>query len=440
MKGPVEAVLVGAGSRGFDPFGAYALEHPNELRYIAVAEPVAERRERFARLHRIDPTYRFSSPEELFARGQLAPALVNATGDRQHVAVSVPALRLGYHVLQEKPMATTPHDCVRIVQAAERAGRILQIGHVLRFAPFFVAVKEAIASGRIGEVMTVDHRENVAYWHMAHSFVRGKWRNAAKSSPMILAKCCHDMDFLRWVVDRPCVRVVSFGSLKHFRPDAVGPEVPARCTDGCPLADECVHYAPRFYMNLGPGWPVSDLAIDQREDPSPEERMEALRRGPYGRCVYRCDNDVVDHQVAILEFAGGVTATFTMHGFSAVPSRTMRYDGTRGTLLASEKPESLRAYYHLGDRQEEIRIRHVAGGHGGGDTGLIRAFLRAVREDDTEVLTSARTSLESHLMCFAAERSRLEGRVVDMAEYTRQIEAEVAAEDDKHSDHLVLKE
>jgi predicted dehydrogenase len=429
LKQPVEAVLVGAGGRGFDPFGAYALQHPNELRYIAVAEPVAERRERFARLHRIDPRYSFSSAEELFACGQLAPALINATGDRQHVAVSVPALRLGYHVLQEKPMATTPHDCVRIVRAAEEAGRILQIGHVLRFAPFFVAVKEAVASGRIGEVMTVDHRENVAYWHMAHSFVRGKWRNQADSSPMILAKSCHDMDFLRWVVDRPCERVVSFGSLSHFRPEAVGPEVPARCTDGCPLAEGCAYNAPRFYLGLGPGWPVADLAVDQREDPSPEERMEALRTGPYGRCVYRCDNDVVDHQVAILEFVGGVTATFTMHGFSAVPGRTMRYDGTRGTLLAGEGPEGVRAHYHLGDREEALHIRPVAGGHGGGDVGLIRAFLRAVREGGGEVLTSARVSLESHLMCFAAEKSRLEGCVVDLVAYARQLEAEVAAED-----------
>ncbi len=431
MRQPVEAVLVGAGGRGFDPFGAYALQHPDELRIIAVAEPVTERRERFARLHKIDPQHRFPSHEELFARGLLAPALINATMDRQHVAVSVPALEMGYHVLQEKPIATTPHDCVRIVRVAEKAGRILQIGHVLRFAPFFVAVKEAIASGRVGEIMTVDHRENVVYWHMAHSFIRGKWRNLAGSSPMILSKCCHDMDFLRWVIDRPCERITSFGSLTHFRPDFAGPEIPERCTDGCPLADECPYYAPRFYLGLEPGGPVCDLSVDQRSDPSPEERMEALRTGPYGRCVYRCDNDVVDHQVAIMEFEGDITVTFTMHGFSHVPARTMRYDGTRGTLLASESPEDLRVYHHLGDREEPIPIRRVAGGHGGGDTGLMQAFVRAVRENDTEVLTSARTSLESHLMCFAAEKSRLEGRVVDMAEYTRQIEAEVAAGESK---------
>jgi predicted dehydrogenase len=431
MSQPIEAVLVGAGGRGFDPFGAYALEHPDEIRIIAVAEPVAEKRERFALLHKIDPKYRFSSAEELFARGPLAPALINTTGDRQHVAVSVPALRLGYHVLQEKPLATTPHDCVRIVQAAEAARRILQIGHVLRYAPFFVAVKNAIASGQIGEIMTVDHRENVAYWHMAHSFVRGKWRNLAGSSPMILSKSCHDMDFLRWVIDRPCERIVSFGSLTHYRRESVGAEIPDRCTDGCPIADSCAFYAPRFYLSLEPGWPVCDLSVDQRSDPSPEERMAALRTGPYGRCVYRCDNDVVDHQVAIMEFAGGITATFTMHGFSYVPGRSMRYDGTRGTLLARESPDDLRVYYHLGDREEPIGIRRVAGGHGGGDTGLMQTFVRAVRTGDLDVLTSARTSLESHLMCFAAEKSRLEGGVVDMAEYTRQIEMEVAAGESK---------
>ncbi|MCC7355938.1 MAG: Gfo/Idh/MocA family oxidoreductase [Anaerolineae bacterium] len=427
MPQPIEAVLVGAGGRGFDTFGAYALQHPDEIRIVAVAEPVAEKCERFALLHKIDPKYRFSSHKELFARGQLAPALINTTGDRQHVAVSVPALQLGYHVMQEKPMATTPHDCVRIVQAAEAAHRVLQIGHVMRYAPFYVAVKNVIASGRIGEVVTVNHQENVVYWHMAHSFIRGKWRNLAGSSPMILAKSCHDMDFLRWVIDRPCERIVSFGSLTHYRRESVGPEIPDRCTDGCPIADACAFYAPRFYLKMGPGWPATDLAIDQR-DLSAEEKLEALKTSPYGRCVYRCDNDVVDHQVAIMEFAGGITVTFTMDGFAYDGGRTMRYDGTRGTLRGREWPEELRVYNHLGDTEEKIEIQHVAGGHGGGDTGLMGTFVRAVRTNDPNVLTSARTSLESHLMCFAAEKSRLEGSIVDMAEYTRQIEAEVATE------------
>jgi predicted dehydrogenase len=423
---PIEAVLVGAGGRGFDTYGAYALAHPDELRFIAVAEPVRERRERFAHLHKIDPQHCFASAEELFARDPIAPALFNITSDRQHIGVSVPALRMGYHVMQEKPMATTPHDCVRIVQAAESARRILQIGHVMRYAPFYVAVKNQIASGRLGDVVSVDHRENVVYWHMAHSYVRGKWRNLAGSSPMILAKSCHDMDFLRWVINRPCLRIASFGSLTHYRRDAVGPEIPDRCTDGCPIADSCAFYAPRFYLKMGPGWPANDLAADQG-DLTPEQKLEALKTSPYGRCVYRCDNDVVDHQVAIMEFEGGITATFTMDGFAYDGGRTMRYDCTRGTLRGREWPEELRVYNHLGDTEEKIEIEHLAGGHGGGDTGLMRTFVQAMRNNDLNVLTSARTSLESHLMAFAAEKSRLEGGVVDMATYTRQIEAEVAA-------------
>jgi predicted dehydrogenase len=424
MPQPVEAVLVGAGNRGRDAYGAYALRYPHQIKFIAVAEPIAERREKFARDHHIPRERQFASWEDLYAQGQLAPALVNCTMDRDHVASTLPALELGYHVLLEKPMAATPHDCVRLVRAAERAGRILQICHVLRYTPFFTTLYEIVQSGCLGDVMTVDHRENVAYWHMAHSFVRGNWRSSRISSPMILAKCCHDLDILVWVLGSRCLRLASFGSLTLFRPNRVGPEIPERCTDGCPIEQECPFYAPRLYLTEYTGWPVSVISLDM----SLEARLKALQEGPYGRCVYRCDNDVVDHQVIAMEFEREVTVTFTMHGHSHQEGRTMRYDGSRGTLRGATAEDELMVYDHVSGRQDVIRPGQIAGGHGGGDTGLMNAFVAAVRNPHREVLSSARASLQSHLLAFAAEEARLTGRVVDVTEYAHRIEAEVAAE------------
>ena len=421
MDNAVEAVLVGAGSRGYDAYGSYALQNPDKIKFVAVAEPILERRERFAQAHQISPEYCFASWEDMMEQEQLALTLVNCTMDRMHVDSTLAALSTGYHVLLEKPMATNPHDCVRLVQAAEKNGRNLQVCHVLRYAPFFSTLHDIVQSDRIGEVITVEHKENVAFWHMAHSFVRGNWGNTAISSPMILAKCCHDLDILVWVLGKRCIRISSFGTLTHFRPDSVGSDVPERCTEDCPIESDCPYSALRQYLGENTGWPVSVISVDK----SYEARLEALKTGPYGRCVYRCDNDVVDHQVINMEFEGGLTVAFTMHGHSHDNCRTMRYSGTKATLRAHEGKGELLVYDYLTGREEAVPPIYRGGGHGGGDSGLMEAFVETLRNPDSEVLTSCRNSLESHLIAFAAEKSRMEGRVVDMEAYRRQLEAEV---------------
>ena len=239
------------------------------------------------------------------------------------------------------------------MQAAEERGRLLMICHVLRYTAFFSALHQILASGRLGRIITVEHRENVAYWHMAHSFVRGNWRNSQVESPMILAKCCHDMDILYWNLG-PVRRLSSFGSLSHYRPENAPPGAPERCTDGCPAADECPWYAPRLYLHGHTGWPVSVIS----EDLSQEARRRALETGPYGRCVYHCDNDVVDHQTVNLEFESGASGTLFMHGHSHEEGRTMRYDGTRATLrgrFGYGFGDSIEIHDHLTGRVEEHR-------------------------------------------------------------------------------------
>ncbi|MCY4107559.1 MAG: Gfo/Idh/MocA family oxidoreductase [Chloroflexi bacterium] len=423
MRSPVEAVVIGAGGRGARAYGAYALRHPDRVKIVAVAEPNPERRDRFARDHGISPDNVFHGWEELMARPQIAPALINTTMDRTHLDSSLAALGAGYDVLLEKPMATSAADCVRIVQAAEDAGRLLQICHVLRYTPFFRKLKSLLASGALGEVVTVMHNEHVAYWHIAHSYVRGNWRNSELATPMLLSKSCHDLDILVWMLGQRCKRVASFGELRHFRLENAPPGAPDRCTDGCPVESECPHYAPRLYFDVPEG---SSIGRAISNDPSLEGRMQALREGPYGRCVFRCDNNVVDHQVVMMEFEDGVTVSFTMEGHSHDNVRAMRYSGTRATVRGHTGFNQLLLHDYVSGGEERLVPESVMGGHGGGDWGLMDAFVDAV-EGRRNPETSAYNSLESHLIGYAAEHARLTGTVVEMEEFRRQAYADAKA-------------
>jgi predicted dehydrogenase len=466
MPGPVEAILIGAGSRGRDTYGAYALAHPEQIRFVAVAEPHPVRRARLAEAHDIPPAGQFETWQDLIGAGQRAQAAVIATQDAMHVGPATAALYAGYDVLLEKPMANTLADCVRLVHAAEATGRLLQISHGLRYTPFFSTVHELIASDRLGQVIAVEHRENVSYWHMAHSYVRGNWRNRASAGPMILTKCCHDLDLLYWFLG-PCERISSSGALVHYRSENAPPGAPARCTDGCPHADTCPWYAPRLYLDLVPllqvargsrnliervgatlaldyptvtHWlrrlvPAADAMIDYRgwpvtvlsEDTSPAARWQALEQGAYGRCVYHCDNDVVDQQMVNMTFPGDVSAVLVMHGHSHQEGRTLRIDGSRATLRGryTLNRQEIELHDHHTGQVRRIWIRQPvreATGHGGGDAGLIGAFVAAVRGRSTPP-TTARASLESHLMAFAADEARLQSSIIDMEGYRQRAEA-----------------
>jgi predicted dehydrogenase len=415
--------MIGAGNRGYEAYGPYALAHPDEIRFVAVAEPHDARRARFAQAHAIPPERQFRTWEELVAQGQIADAALICTLDRVHTEPTVAALEAGYDVLLEKPMATTLADCVRLAQTAERTQRLLQICHVLRYTAFFSTLHDIITSGRLGDIITIEHRENVSYWHMAHSYVRGNWRNSEIESPMILAKCCHDLDILYWNLG-PCVQLNSFGSLIHYRAENAPKGAPTRCTDGCPVADDCPWYAPRLYLHDYAGWPVSVIS----EDTSLEARRRALEAGPYGRCVYHCDNNVVDHQTVNMEFENGATGVLFMHGHSHEEGRTMRYDGTRATLRGtiSGVRNLIEIHDHLTGRVEKMDFAGGIIGHGGGDEGVMTAFVKALRDPGT-ALTTARESLESHLMAFAAEQARVDDAIVSMEEFRRRAETTTEA-------------
>ncbi|UNK16149.1 Gfo/Idh/MocA family oxidoreductase [Paenibacillus sp. N3/727] len=421
----VRVALIGAGLRGVN-YLDYALQHPHELEVVAVAEPVVERRNSFKEKHSIADDMCFEHWDEFFAVPKLADAVLICTQDKQHFEPTMKALEAGYHVLLEKPMSPDARECMLMGEKASQMNRVFSICHVLRYTNFFSTIRELLQQGTIGQLMFIQHNENVGYWHQAHSFVRGNWRRKDESSPMILAKSCHDLDILLWLADAECVRVSSFGSLSHFKADQAPEGAALRCLDGCPVSDECLYYAPKQYLTSDTNWPTSAIS----DDLSYEARYKALQEGPYGRCVYHCDNDVVDHQVVNLEFANSVTAAFTMSAFTRDVSRTLKLMGTKGEIRGAMEKNEIEIIHFGSGKVERISFEDMGGhvGHGGGDMGLIMDFLRLVREDGkSQGLTSAHHSVQSHLMAFAAEQSRMDGNSIRLQDFAQQLRMPVEA-------------
>lgn len=417
----VKVALIGAGLRGIN-YLEYAIEHPLELEVVAVAEPVRERRENFKARHGLADEMCFENWDDFFAVPKLADAVLICTQDKQHFDPTMRALQAGYHVLLEKPMSPDPEECIRMGEMAAQAGLVFSICHVLRYTPFFTTLKELLENGAIGQLMSIQHNENVGYWHQAHSFVRGNWRRKDESSPMILAKSCHDLDILSWLANSDCVRVSSFGSLSHFTSEQAPEGAPLRCLDGCPVSDSCLYYAPDIYLTVDTNWPTSAIS----DDMSYSARYQALQEGPYGRCVYHCDNDVVDHQVVNLEFANDVTVAFTMSAFTRDVSRTIKLMGTRGEIRGAMEKNEIEIIHFGSGKVERISFEDMGGhvGHGGGDMGLVKDFLKLVRADGkSQGLTSADHSVQSHLMAFAAEQSRIDGEIIGLQEFAQRFGA-----------------
>lgn len=414
---PVHLIVVGAGQRGAT-YARYALHAPQAAQVVAVADPSDHARRALADAHGIPPERQFRDWREAAALPRFADAVVIATQDALHAEPALAFAGQGYHLLLEKPMAPSAGDCLRIAAAAERSGVLLAVCHVLRYTRYTQLLKQILDSGRIGQIVSLQHLEPLGFWHQAHSFVRGNWRSERLSSPMLLAKSCHDLDWIRYIMGKPCTQVASFGSLKHFRPEERPAGAADRCLD-CAVEPTCPYSAPRLYLGLlaqgNTGWPVSVLTPDV----TVVGVTAALRDGPYGRCVYASDNDVVDHQTVIMQFADGSTADFTMTGLSRYRDRETHIFGTHGEIYGDG--ESIEVYDFLTRSTERIETRvasdgAVLSGHGGGDEGLIRQFVAAVAgADPTQILSGPSETLESHLMVFAAEQARRTSQVVRLS-------------------------
>lgn len=405
--------VLGAGGRG-KLFSDWIAGRPDVGKVVAVAEPDPQRREAVAARHNIEPRFQFARWEDLLAQPRLADVVINTLMDRLHAPAAIPALQQGYHMLLEKPMATTLEECRAIDAARRKHNRIVSVCHSLRYHNIISQVKQLLASGAIGDLVTFDLIEGVSPVHQAHSFVRGNWGNQDRSTFMLMAKSCHDVDLLAWLVDRPCVRVASFGDLTHFTSRNAPPGAPQRCTDGCPAEAQCPYSAYKIYVhNDNKWWYASHAGMDGK---SVEERLEAMRTGPYGRCVYHCDNDVVDHQVVTFEFQDQITGTFTMTAFDD-HNRRLRLHGTLGTIEAELEHNVIRVHRFLDRATSEIKVPFQSGGHGGADHNIMVNFIHALRTNDpAAVLTTTAESLATHKIAFAAEIARLEKRVVELSE------------------------
>lgn len=402
------AIVLGAGSRG-NVYADYALSHPEELKIVAVAEPDQERRTAFQAKHALPDDRCFATWEELLELGKIADVCFVCTMDQMHYQPSIQALRLDYDLLLEKPISPSKQECEEIAQLASERGRKVLVCHVLRYTPFFRLLKQLLTEGRIGEIVSIQHNENVGNLHHSHSFVRGNWRNSKESSPMILQKCCHDMDILQWLAESEVDSIVSFGDRKYFRIENAPEDAPAYCLDGCRHSLTCPYFAPKVYLSED-NWMRHVVAVDA----SNENLSKVLKTSPYGRCVFRCDNDVVDHQVANIVFKNGITVAFTMCAFTHLTDRTIKIMGTKGEIRGIMSEEDRIEVY---DFETGVKAVYQPGaneaGHGGGDEGIMSDLVRYINGYPVSTaVTDISISLRSHQMCFDAERSRLEGVII----------------------------
>lgn len=403
MADVIRVAVIGCGNRGADVYARHLTEQGAQV--VALVEPKPERLQEVAARLGVPPEGQFTSAEAFFALGRVAEAVVIATPDDRHVEPCLAALSLGYDVLLEKPVCLREEELDLLLRAeAASAGRVT-VCHVLRATAFFQAVHEVVASGRLGRLVGIQHAENVAFWHYAHSYVRGNWRTSPPSAPFLLAKSCHDLDLLRWFAGGRPVRVSSVGTRLHFRPEQAPVGASGRCMT-CPLTD-CAYDARRIYGAFAPDvWPNTVLTAGGLS------LEEALLWGPYGECVYNGQNDVVEHQAVTAEFAGGVTAQLTVSAFTHNNTRTLKLLGTRGELRGHMERGELEWYDFAagpGAAPERWQVE-VAGNHGGGDVGLVAAWLTFLR-GERPVPVPLTESLDSHRLAFAAERSRLRNEV-----------------------------
>ena len=431
MEQPITAVIGGLGVRGYEVYASYARRNPDKIRIVAVADPDPAKRTAAREAFGLAEESCYESMEALLEAPRLGDVAVIATQDRQHVRHAVPAMEKGYHLLLEKPVSPDLQECLSLRGAAHRYQRIVAVAHVLRYTQIFSTVKQLLDANAIGRLIHMDLIENVAYWHFAHSFVRGLWNNSDETSPMILAKCCHDLDIILWLMGQDCRRVSSFGSLMTFMEQNAPEGCTGRCIDGCAIQDSCPYDALKIYLTgkqgleqLHGGWPVTAVVLE----PDREKLMEALRSGPYGRCVYHCNNNVVDHQVVNMEFMDGVTASLTMCGFTAEVTREIKIMGTLGEING-DMDRNVITVKRFGEEEDVIDVTKLTtdlSGHGGGENRLLRDLFHMVEGvgSANTALTSIDKSVQSHIMAFAAERSRLEnGRPVDLDEIYRECNA-----------------
>lgn len=416
----IKIAVIGFGGRG--SIYSHHFNSYQGVQIVAVCD-INDKRLNYAKeLYNLSDEMLFNSENKFFMKGKLADLCIVASQDKQHVTHSIKAMRAGYDLLLEKPIATSVKDCKKILSVAKKLRRKIYVCHVLRYTPFFASIKKELSSGDYGKAVTFNLTENVGYWHYAHSYVRGSWNNSKVASPMIIAKSCHDLDIINWLLDDRCVSISSYGSNTFFNKSNFPEGASQKCFD-CKYNSECDFSAERIYLDLphkpfglrtgNSVWPSGAVT----HKPTEETLISALKNGTYGRCVFACDNDVVDHQVVDMLYGNDITAHLTMTAFSVDCHRDIHIYCTHGEIYGDTKNGKVVCKKFSGEVKELETANEITAkyGHNGGDYLLIKDIVDILRGGDALGLTSIDKSFDSHLMGFAAEKSRLsDGKAVKL--------------------------
>ena len=417
--------VIGVGSRGGEAYGRYLNSTPERFEITSLCDIDPVKLEKYGEIFGVPQEQRFLDPSDFF-RKKRSDLLFVCTPDQTHVEMAMRGLSLGYDILLEKPVSDDPEALRELVKKSEETGRMIMVCHVLRYTVTMQKLKELLDEGAIGRLVSIDHTENVVFWHQAHSYVRGNWRSREETTPMIMAKCCHDMDLLQYFAGSRCKSMSSVGSLAWFKKENQPAGAADRCMD-CRYIDSCPYSAKRIYLDMWEKWGKPENAwpmnVITPQIPLNAQVLEkALREGPYGRCVFSCDNDVVDNQTCIMEFENGVTATLKMEAFVRDAGRDIRFFGTNGELVLNEAQNSICLKTFFGE-EKNWSLTDLAKdleGHGGGDHRMIDQLYEVLCGRGKDIDTSIANSAESHYMALAAEDSRLAGGAcVAVSEYRR---------------------
>lgn len=417
----IKVILIGAGNRGARYTDEMKLRD-DKFEVVAVAEPIASRRNYIKKTHNIPENMCFEDWKPLLDLGKIADVAIISTMDRQHFEPAIEAISLHYDLLLEKPIAPTYEECKAIKDAAVKNNVKVVVCTVLRYTPLFIKIKEIIESGKIGEIIAVNHEECVGNIHQSHSFVRGNWGNSERSSCMLLQKSCHDLDLLQWLLNKKCKSIQSFGNLSYFTRKNAPENTPDYCVEGCRLSNECPYNAVKLYFDDKENdW--FRTTCTREVAPSDEQVLSAITNTQYGKCVYKCDNDVVDHQVVNMCFEDDITVSFTMTAFNK-GGRNMHIMGTEGEIKAVlGDDDSTGIYLHdfKTKAQKEIQLNGsdgVNGGHGGGDGGIVETLYHYLNGNYYgKSVPTIEESFYNHMLVFAAEKSRSENCVVEISEF-----------------------
>ena len=424
---PITAIIVGAGHRSF-VYSELAKTNPEMLKIVGVADPNPIRRKKAMDYFGFKEDMCFENAEELAKKGKLADTVINGTMDEQHLETAVPLLDAGYDMLLEKPFAPNEEEMRQIVNCAKKNNSKVMICHVLRYTPFYYAIKERIVNGEIGDIINIQTTEHVSYHHLSTSYIRGKWANSDKChTSMLLAKCCHDLDIIMWMMSETKPKQISsFGGKFQFKPENAPKEAGTICMKDCPLVDTCVYSTKRLYIDHPDRWAfyVWD-ALEGKKNITIEDKIALMKSdSPYARCIYKCDNNVVDHQSVLINFESGATGTHNMVGGSAEPRREIHIIGTKGEIFGNfeeSKFTVLKIDPSPDAHNEECDVEEVDlrvtgdmvgayGGHGGGDERLAADFVKFIRgEKPSLACTSIFDSVAGHLSVYLADKSRENG-------------------------------